>query len=153
VVPRVPQADQALVGFAEALRLPTLGERANEALSGLGARRIAALLGIGDHRAAPDLAGRRLHPPEGGFLAFPQGWIAPQARAGSDPDTGRGLAIRNPIPCRFSAGKGGVAPSPARRPKSGHAGGSQRDRTPTARTTIGRAMVKHATRHSVHNAG
>ena len=35
VVPRIEHADQALVGFAEALRLPTVGERANEALSGL----------------------------------------------------------------------------------------------------------------------
>ncbi len=77
--------DQALVGLSEALRLPTLRERANEALSGLGARRIVALLGIEDHPAAPDLAGRRLHPPEGGFVAFPQGYLAPQARAGSNP--------------------------------------------------------------------
>ncbi|MYI39019.1 MAG: hypothetical protein F4115_07990 [Acidobacteria bacterium] len=35
VATRVPQVDQALVGLSEALRLPTLRERANEAPSGL----------------------------------------------------------------------------------------------------------------------
>ena len=48
-----------------------------------------------------------------------------------------GCRERGPMPCRFSAGKGGVAPSPARSPKSGHAGGSLRGRTPTARTRSG----------------
>ena len=85
MVPRLPQADQALVRLAEALLLPKVGEQANEALSGLGEPRIAALVRIGDPPAAGNPAGRRLHPPTGGLLAFPQGPLAPQALAASDP--------------------------------------------------------------------
>jgi len=36
-----------------------------------------------------DLADRRLHPLDGGFVAFPQGSLAPEARAGSDRRHGR----------------------------------------------------------------
>ena len=151
-VTRVPRAHQALVRRPEALRLPTLGERANASVSGRGERRIAALVHIEDHPVDLDLDGRRLHPPDGGFVAFPQGYLAPQARAGSDPDTGGGLAVRNPMPGRFSGGKGGVTPSPARRPKSGHASGSRRDRTSTGITRVGRAVVKHAARRTAKHA-
>ena len=46
-----------------------------------------------DQTAAGAVAGRRLHPPEGGFVAFPQGSLAPQARVGSDPrQVAEGLA-------------------------------------------------------------
>ncbi len=85
VAAHVTPANRAAYGAAEALRLPNGGERANEAVSGLGEPRIAALVRIEDHPAAEDLAGRRLHPPAGGFCAFPQGSLAPQARAGSNP--------------------------------------------------------------------
>ena len=55
----------------------------------LDERWLDAFLRIGDHAAAGDLADRRLHPPDGGFIAFPQGSLAPQARAGSDRRHGR----------------------------------------------------------------
>ena len=86
VASHVTQANQAAVGAAEALQVPNVGERANEAVSGLQEARIAALVRIEDHPAAEDLAGRRLHPPEGGFVAFPQGSLAPKARAGTTPN-------------------------------------------------------------------
>ncbi|MXW37170.1 MAG: hypothetical protein F4Z65_02730 [Acidobacteria bacterium] len=74
MVPRVPQVDQALVDLAEALRLPTIGERANTVASRLGERHLDAFVRI---EAGP--------PAAGGFVAFPQGCLAPQARAGSNP--------------------------------------------------------------------
>ncbi len=85
VAAHVTPANQAAVGAAEALRVPNVGERANEAVSGLGEPRIAALVRIEDLPAAEELAGRRLHPPAGGLVAFPQGSLAPKARAGNDP--------------------------------------------------------------------
>ena len=36
-------------------------------------------------RPEPSPAAASTRPPEGGFVAFPQGSLAPQARAGSDP--------------------------------------------------------------------
>ena len=79
VATHVTLANQAAVGAAEALRLPNVGERAKDAVSGLGEPRIAALLRIEEHPAVEDRAGRRLHPPEGGLVAFPQGSLAPQS--------------------------------------------------------------------------
>ncbi|MDE3262673.1 MAG: hypothetical protein OYL41_11905 [Acidobacteriota bacterium] len=52
-------------------------------MSGLRAPWIAALVRIGDHPAAGDLAGRRLHPPAGRFVPFPHGSLPPQAGARS----------------------------------------------------------------------
>ena len=74
VVPRVLRVDQALVDLAEALRLPTVGERANAVASRLGERHLDAFVRIED---GP--------PAAGGFVAFPQGCLAPKARAGSNP--------------------------------------------------------------------
>ena len=74
-----------LGGSAATLRLPNVGDLANEVVSGLGERWLDALARIEDPTAAGAVTGRRLHPPGGGFVAFPQGYIAPQARAGSDP--------------------------------------------------------------------
>ena len=78
MVPRIARVDQALVDLAEALRLPTIGERANTVASRLGERHLDAFVGI---EAGP--------PAAGGFVAFPQGCLAPQARAGSDPEPRR----------------------------------------------------------------
>ncbi|MDE0393247.1 MAG: hypothetical protein OYK82_00565 [Gammaproteobacteria bacterium] len=50
----------------------------------MSAARFDAFVRIADPTAAGDVAGCRLHPPPGGFLAFPQGSIAPEARAASD---------------------------------------------------------------------
>jgi len=44
---------------------------------------------IEDRTAAGAVIGRRLHPLGDGFFAFPQGSLAPQARAGSDRRHGR----------------------------------------------------------------
>jgi len=85
VATHVTPANQAAVGAAEALRLPNVGERANAVASGLQEPRIAALVRIEDHPAAEDRPVRRLHPPAGGLVAFPQGSLAPKARAGNDP--------------------------------------------------------------------
>ena len=86
-------ADQFAVGPAEALRLPNVGELANKVVSGLEEQWLDALVRIEDQTAAGDITGRRLHPPRGGFVAFPQGYIAPQARAGSDTrQVAKGLA-------------------------------------------------------------
>ena len=74
---RVTLADHAAVGAAEALPLPNLGELALEAVSALGEPRIAALVRIEDLTAAETGAGRRSKPPPGGFVAFPQGSLAP----------------------------------------------------------------------------
>ena len=75
-----------LGGSAETLRLPNVGELANEVVSGLGEQWLDALVRIEENAAAGDVAGRRLHPPEGGEVAFPRGYIAPEARAGSNPE-------------------------------------------------------------------
>ena len=64
---------------------PGGGPPANEVESGLGERWLDAFVRIEDPTAAGDVTGRRPHPPEGGLVAFPQGSLAPQARAGSDP--------------------------------------------------------------------
>ncbi len=85
VATNVTLVDQAADGAAEALRLPNVGERAKDAVSGLGKPRIAALVRIEDHPAVEDRPVRRLHPPAGGLAAFPQGSLAPKARAGNDP--------------------------------------------------------------------
>jgi len=88
VCTHVTTADQLTA--AEALRLSNVGERANEVVSGLVERSLDAFDRFEDHAAAGDVTRRRLHPPTGGLFAFPQGSLAPQARAGSDPRHGRG---------------------------------------------------------------
>ena len=70
VVARIERANRAACGAAEALRLPKVEEPVQEAVSAPGEPRIAAQVRIRDHPAAGDLAGRRLHRPEGGFIAF-----------------------------------------------------------------------------------
>jgi len=84
VATHVTPGDQ--LAAAEALRLPNVGERANEVVSGLGEPWLDAFDSFEDPAAAGDGTGRRLHPPEGALLAFPQGSLAPQARAGNDPE-------------------------------------------------------------------
>ena len=70
---------------AEALRLPDAGERAHEAVSGV--RELSPDLPHFEDRAAyGGSAGLRRDPPQAGPQAFPQGSLAPQARAGSDPE-------------------------------------------------------------------
>ena len=81
----VTLADRAVHGAAVALRLPNVGELAKDAVSGLQEPRIAALVHIEDHPPAEDPADRRLHPPVGGLVPFPQGYLAPPARAGTTP--------------------------------------------------------------------
>ena len=56
VAAHVTPADQLAAALAEALRLPNVGERANEVVSGLGEPRIAALVRLEDHPAVEDLA-------------------------------------------------------------------------------------------------
>ena len=119
VAARIARADQAASGPAEALQLPNVGERANEVVSGLGARWLDAFVRIEDHAAAGGVTGRRLHPPGGGFMAFPQGSIAPQARAGSDPEPETTGVTSAAFPGRRSSDRRGVAPSPTLRPKGG----------------------------------
>ena len=64
------------------------------------------------------ITGRRLGPPGDGRLAFPQGSIAPQARAGSDPEhDGSGDGRSRFRGCR-SVDRRGVAPSPTLRPEA-----------------------------------
>lgn len=45
-------------------------------------------------------------------FAFPQGSLAPSARAGSDPEGGKRAGKSRPLPGRPSGGWRGVAPSP-----------------------------------------
>ncbi|MXW38466.1 MAG: hypothetical protein F4Z65_09395 [Acidobacteria bacterium] len=87
VCTHVTPADQLTA--AEALRLPNVGERADEVARGGAERSLDASDRIEDHAAAGDVTRRRLLPPTGGLFAFPQGSLAPQARAGSDPRHGR----------------------------------------------------------------
>ena len=108
VAARIARADQAVSGPAEALQLPNVGERANEVVSGLSARWLDAFVRIAD---------RRLHPPGGRFVAFPQGSIAPQARAGSDPEPETTGVTSAAFPGRRSSDRRGVAPNPAFRPE------------------------------------
>ena len=51
-------------------------------------------------------------------VAFPQGSLAPEARAGSDPESGKRGGKSRPFPGRPSRGWRGVAPSPTLRPKA-----------------------------------
>ena len=53
VASHVTLANQAAYGAAEALRLPTLGEPAREAVGGLGERWLNAFVRIEDHPAVP----------------------------------------------------------------------------------------------------
>ena len=73
VAARIARADQAACGPGEALRLPNVGELANEVESGLGERWLDTFVRIEDHTAAGDVTGRRLHPPGGGFVRIEKG--------------------------------------------------------------------------------
>ena len=84
VAAHVTPADQLTA--AAALRLSNVGERANVVARGGAQQSLDASVRIEDHQPAGDVTRRRLHPPEGGLFAFPQGSLAPQARAGSDPE-------------------------------------------------------------------
>ena len=53
-------------GLAEALRLPNVGELANEVEGGLGEPWLDASVHSEDHTAAGGVPGRRLHPPGAG---------------------------------------------------------------------------------------
>ena len=75
-------SDQA----AEALRLPDTGEPASEAVSAVRELSPDLRAAFEDHAAYGAAAGRRLDPPQAGPEAFPQGFLAPQARAASDPE-------------------------------------------------------------------
>ena len=59
------------------------------------------------------MTGCHLHPLGDGFFAFPQGSLAPQARAGSDPWHGREECDKHSPPGQFFDRKRWVAPSPA----------------------------------------
>ena len=73
-----------------------------------------------ENRAAYEgSAGLRLNPPQAGPEAFPQGSVAPQARAGSDPDRETTGVTSAGFPGRRTDVRRGVAHSPALRPKSG----------------------------------
>ena len=72
-----------------------------------------------DRAAYGGCAGRRLDPPQAGPEAFPQGFIAPEARAGSDPDRETTGVTSAGFPGRRTDVRRGVAHSPALRPKSG----------------------------------
>jgi len=72
VCTHVTPAGQFAAAPAEALRLPNAGERANEVASGLAERSPDTVDRFEEPPAAGDVA-RRLHPPTGGLLAFPQG--------------------------------------------------------------------------------
>ena len=56
---------------------------------------------IEDRVAHGDPAGRRLDPPQAGPEAFPQGSVAPEARAASDPRHGRGECDEHSLPGQF----------------------------------------------------
>ena len=86
VTARVPRADQAAFGLAAALRLQNALEPGHKDVSGLGERWLDARVSASRITRRPepspaDSSTRRA----GGFVAFPQGSFAPQARAGSDP--------------------------------------------------------------------
>ena len=53
---------------------------------------------------------------------FPKGCIAPQARAGSDPESGKRAGKSRPLPGRPSGGWRGVAPSPVLRANAENGG-------------------------------
>ncbi len=80
-------AEQVAFGqAAEALRLPNAGERTSEAARGVRGLSPGLRVRIEDRAAYGGSAGLRLDPPQAGPEAFPQGFIAPEARAGSDPE-------------------------------------------------------------------
>ena len=81
------QAEQVAFDQAAApLRLPNAGERASEAASGVRELSPGLRAAIEDRAAYDGSAAGHLDPPQAGPEAFPQGSLAPQARAGSDPE-------------------------------------------------------------------
>ena len=74
VAARLTRAEQAAFGERQAHRLHNAVERGQEDGNGVG--------GPSQTSQRPPASTRRA----GGFVAFPQGYIAPQARAGSDPE-------------------------------------------------------------------
>ena len=91
---------------------------------------------------AGDLANRRLHPSAGGFLAFPQGYLAPQARAGSDPDTGRGVPRTRPDSVPLFRWKRGGRSQPRPQAEKRARGRLPEGPNPNGENEIGRAGVR-----------
>ena len=85
VAARVTRAEQAAFGEARAHRHPNAVERGHEVVSGTGGRWLDPFVRREERAAVGGVAGRRPTPAAGGFGAFPQGSVAPQARAASDP--------------------------------------------------------------------
>ena len=97
---------------------PTPGSGAHEAASGVrGLPPDLSGAPSEDRAAYGGLANLRVDPPQAGPDAFPQGSLAPQARAGSDPERGKRGGKSRPSPGRPSRGWRGVAPSPVLPPK------------------------------------
>ena len=90
---------------AEALRLPNAAERASQAVSGVRELSPDLRLPIEDRAANGGSAGLCLDPLQAGPEAFPQGSLAPQARAFKN----RGVCGK-----RRAAAKGGRCPCDAR---------------------------------------
>ena len=113
-----PAEQVAFDQAAEALRLPKAGERASETVS--VARELSPDLRVPfeDRAAYGAAAGLRRDPPQTGPEAFPQGSIAPEARAGSDPDHGTTGVTSAGFLGRRTSVRRGVAPSPTLRPKA-----------------------------------
>ena len=79
-------------------------------------------------------------------MAFPQGSLAPEARAGSDRLHGREEWDKHSPPGQFFDRKGRVAPSPALRPDSG-----ERIRQPATETRRGqRVSISGASEKYAH---
>ncbi len=81
-----------LTAAAAALRLPNVGERANEAVSALGERWLDALVRIEDHPAAGDVTGLRLHPPKAGCLPSRRDQSRRRRGLGATPSAAKGAA-------------------------------------------------------------
>ncbi len=130
---------------------PSAGESVPEVASVLDEPWLDASVRIEDHPATGDVARRHLHPPEGGLCAFPQGYLAPKARAGNDPEHDRSGDRRNRCRGCRSVDRRGVVPSPALRPKGEerirrHAGRTQRGQRVSTTSTSGGCASKYATK-------
>ena len=117
VAARGTRADQAAFGEAEAHRLRDAVQLAHQGVSGGGELDLDPFVRVEDHTEARDITGHRRHLPRGGLVAFPQGSIAPQARAGSDPEHETTGVTSGGFQGRRSYDRRGVAPSPALRPR------------------------------------
>ena len=115
-------------------------------------RLLDAFVRIEDSTAAGAFTGRRLHPPGGGLLAFPQGSVAPQARAGSDPVHEYKYEYKFGFRGRRSSDRRGVAPSPTLRPKGG--GWIRQHSTETQRSQrVSRTVASEGYAHKYEHKG